>query len=166
VIKDWRPIPGFDGYDVSDDGEVRTRKQRPRILRQRLNVNGYPVVGLMNSGDIRVHTKTVHLLVLLAFVGPRPDGCQCCHSDGDRTNNRRSNLRYGTVAENMMDRDIHGRTARGERHGKSKLSAHEAAEIRSSVVNNSELSRRHGVSRTAIRHIKSGKRWADSGVSQ
>jgi hypothetical protein len=51
----------------------------------------------------------VHILVMLAFVGPRPEGADVAHGDGDPTNNRLSNLRYATRGENNQDMVFHGR---------------------------------------------------------
>lgn len=58
-------------------------------------------------------TTKVHLLVLTAFVGPRPAGQIGRHLDGNFRNNALSNLAYGTPQDNMDDRERHGNTARG-----------------------------------------------------
>ncbi|MFB9286612.1 HNH endonuclease signature motif containing protein [Pseudoclavibacter helvolus] len=60
------------------------------------------------SRDGRSKTFAVHRLVLLAFVGPAPDAAVTCHSDGDRTHNSLSNLRWDTQAANCADRLEHG----------------------------------------------------------
>lgn len=55
------------------------------------------------------HHMQVHALVLLAFVGPRPAGMQqICHGNGDGTDNRLSNLRYGSASDNTLDMVRHG----------------------------------------------------------
>lgn len=46
---------------------------------------------------------TLHSLVMLTFVGPRPMGFIIRHLDDDKTNNKLSNLRYGTYSENAID---------------------------------------------------------------
>jgi hypothetical protein len=46
----------------------------------------------------------VHTLILETFVGPRPKGMKALHDpDPDRSNNRLSNLRWGTTSDNMRD---------------------------------------------------------------
>ena len=114
----WLPIPGYEDYDVSDEGQVRSRKRgTPRLLR------------LQAAGDRRryrkvslpVDQKYVHHLVAEAFIGPRPDGMEVRHLDGDPTNNCLDNLAYGTSAENSADCIAHGNTNRGTRMWKSKL---------------------------------------------
>lgn len=42
----------------------------------------------------------IHQIVLEAFCGPCPDGMEVLHGNGIRTDNRLSNLRYGTRSEN------------------------------------------------------------------
>ena len=103
----WITIPGYPDYDVSDEGQVRSRRcTKSRILKHYYHRQGYPTVSLMREGKRRC--KLVHHLVLLAFVGPRPDGMEIRHIDGDVTNNSLSNLAYGTRSENQSDRVLHG----------------------------------------------------------
>jgi len=114
----WLPIPGFEGsYEVSDYGGVRSLDrtiQRSDGLIVRLEGrmlaihihNGYPTIRLAH-GNRRL-TFGVHRLVLLAFVGPSPDGMEACHNDGDRSNNVLSNLRWDSRSENNKDRIRHG----------------------------------------------------------
>jgi hypothetical protein len=57
-------------------------------------------------------TAYVHALVLQAFVGARPvtkDRGEIRHLDGDKTNNKLTNLVYGTVVENGADRVKHNK---------------------------------------------------------
>jgi hypothetical protein len=119
-IERWLPIPGFDGrYDISDAGVVHswvqrhpfktsTRSEFPRVMGQRLNQKGYPVVVLRRS-DGHSCTTTVHKLVALVFLGPRPDGLETRHLDGNPLNSSVTNLVYGTRSENMLDKIRHGR---------------------------------------------------------
>lgn len=72
-------------------------RRRGRVLRPQPHNNGYRTV----SPDGRKH-KTIHSLVAAAFLGPRPDGCDVNHIDGDKTNNAASNLEYVTRKENMQ----------------------------------------------------------------
>jgi len=104
----WLPVVGYEGrYDVSDQGRVRSwypwrELPVPHILALTTGTRGYMRVSLYRDAPFRA-TK-VHQLVLLAFVGPRPEGWHSRHMDGDPTNNRLSNLTYGTASENQRDR--------------------------------------------------------------
>lgn len=105
----WLPIPGYEGrYDVSDQGRVRSLAWgKERILKTCMDHKGYLQVGLSGGGPL-ARVPRVHRLVLLAFVGPRPDGMECRHIDGDHQNNILGNLRWGTHSENEFDRVKHG----------------------------------------------------------
>lgn len=113
---EWRPVPGFESYyEVSDTGAVRGvdrvdaggRRWRGRVLStKRAGTGGY-VWQTLCRGDNRRHAKT-HILVLEAFVGPRPDGAVARHLDGNVKNNALSNLAWGTPTENALDRVSHG----------------------------------------------------------
>ena len=114
----WLPVNGWPYYEVNENGEVRsldrefpdplgrTFRRRGKMLTAYM-ANGYPTVTL--SAPDRHKTKRVHLIVAEAFLGPRPEGADIRHLDGDPTNNRVSNLAYGTRSENMIDRVAHGK---------------------------------------------------------
>nr|WP_232111245.1 HNH endonuclease signature motif containing protein [Nocardia wallacei] len=62
----------------------------------------------LKLGTVR-KLRTAHSLVAEAFIGPRPEGLQVCHNDGDPTNNMLANLRYDTPSENQTDIVRHGK---------------------------------------------------------
>lgn len=104
---EWRPIEGYGGkYEVSDRGDIRSHVGKGRILRPRTHPFGYKQVGLSQDGVSS--SRTVHSLVLEAFVGARPDGAVTRHLDGDPSNNKLSNLAWGTQSENNFDQVRHG----------------------------------------------------------
>lgn len=119
MIETWKAIPGYEGYyEVSDQGRVRSldrwidTKQGPRFRRgvvrkPKRGTHGYWELPLNLDGRERTHT--VHSLMMLAFVGPRPDGQEVLHGDDDKDNNTLENLRYGTKPENMQDAIKNGR---------------------------------------------------------
>lgn len=109
------------GYRVGDDGSVWTRKNARwglrdewREMRQTGDGVGYKCVRLM-CRDKRPRKFRVNVLVLLAFVSPRPTGADSCHCNGDPHDNRRANLRWDSRAANMMDASRHGRLANRRR---------------------------------------------------
>lgn len=102
----WRPIPGFPHYWVSDLGNVRSENRHaPKLLSPYVNSNGYLTVQLHHADRTRI--VNVHRLVLEAFHSPEP-GQQCLHIDGDKLNNRADNLRPGDWSENQLDSVKHG----------------------------------------------------------
>ena len=73
----------------------------------------------------------VHVLVCTAFNGSSSDPeMQVRHLDGMPTNNRPSNLRWGTALENAADRELHGRQMRGERSARALLSQAQVNQLR------------------------------------
>ncbi|WP_165614793.1 NUMOD4 motif-containing HNH endonuclease [Mycobacteroides chelonae] len=100
--EEWRPIEGFDGYEVSDQGRVRSSKHTcTRVRKPSRSTNGYLRLSL-SSNNIRKYV-TVHRLVAEAFVPGKADGLIVCHNDGDKMNNRASNLRWDTPSSNNID---------------------------------------------------------------
>jgi hypothetical protein len=166
----WLPVVGYEGlYEVSDLGRVRsihhkasgvTRPRAPWILAQTSNGRhgGHVTVELRDENSKR-RNRLVHQLVLNAFIGPRPAGTGGAHDDGDPTNNRLGNLAWKTQAQNMADRERHGRTARGERHGSAKLTEKTVIEIRASTKSTAELARSYKVGETTISAIKLRRKW-------
>ena len=108
----WLPVPGFEFYEVSDHGHVRSldriarsrwgtdKRVRGKVLRQ-CSQGRYLVVTLYRDGKPKMFM--VHRLVLMAFVGPCGDGQEGLHFDDDPINNRLDNLRWGTPRENALD---------------------------------------------------------------
>lgn len=110
----WRPIAGWQGqYEVSDLGRVRSLDRqtangfrRGRVLKPMPKAGGYLFVQLYKNG--RQYARHIHALVLEAFTHARPQGMQVCHNNGDPTDNRLENLRWGTPKENHADMWLHG----------------------------------------------------------
>ena len=98
----WRPVIGFPAYEVSDIGLVRTKLGKVRIAWVR-NQNGRRV-RLVRNGIF--HDKRVNVMVLEAFIGPRPATCyRCAYKDGDKTNFHAKNLRWARrVPASVSDR--------------------------------------------------------------
>lgn len=98
--EEWRPIPGFERYyHASDTGLIWTVRGC-YLLVQNINAGGYPQVTLSVGG--KTSSIAVHQLVALTFIGECPSGMEVLHGEGNvRTNSARTNLRYGTRAENL-----------------------------------------------------------------
>jgi hypothetical protein len=147
--EEWRDVPGFPGYQVSNLGNARSQR---RLLKPTPDERGY--LKCYPFGRI-------HRAVLLAFVGPCPPGLEGRHGVGGKLNNRLDNLCYGTHSQNMMDRVEHGTANRGERHGQAKLTARIVATIRYDWrSSNRGLARLYGVSESAVRKARSGETWS------
>ncbi|WAS97193.1 HNH endonuclease signature motif containing protein [Nannocystis punicea] len=64
-------------------------------------------VSLVGDDGVR-RNRYVHQLVLLAHVGPAPDGAHACHINDDPADNRLDNLYWGTAAHNRADQRRNG----------------------------------------------------------
>lgn len=110
VIEQWRPIPRFEGsYEASSHGRIRStdrivssgHRRKGKILSPKLNRWGYSEVNLSKAN--KQFSRSVHRLVLEAFVGPCPPEHEACHFNDERLDNRLENLRWGTSSENSHD---------------------------------------------------------------
>lgn len=167
----WNKIPNYEGYDVSDDGVVRSRRwvvgrgrksiskenEGYRTLASYTRPCGHKSVTLRQYGKSK--TRLVHQLVLEAFVGPCPPGHECRHLNGNPADNNLENLEWGTPQENSVDRIVHGNSLRGERHSNHKLSEVEVLKIKASTDGTSALARRYNVSTSTICDIRKGRTW-------
>lgn len=145
ICEVWKPVVGYeDLYEVSNLGRVRSHGRSVtgfrgsvywkdgRVLKQSnlpCSSGNYKVVSLSREGVDEQFL--VHVLVLEAFVGPRPRGMDCCHfPDRDPSNNSLSNLRWDTRKGNFSDKIEHGTDMRGEKSPVHKLSNEQVKEIR------------------------------------
>ena len=163
----WKDIPGYEGkYQASTEGRIRSidrpvrgichytgkefyRRVKGRILRPgRYCKNGHVSVVLGHDAV----GSPVHQLVMLTFVGPVPDGMEILHINGKPTDNRLSNLRYGTRTENILDVYHQGGIWR-------KLSVEDVGAIRFGLwcgIKGVELAAMFNVSQNTISKIKNG----------
>lgn len=131
----YRQVVGFPGYRVGSDGSVWTCLERISLgwkkgwtcqvgttwkpMRLTTTHRGYLAVCLRHNK--KVYNRKVHALVMEAFVGPRPPGLCILHGDDDRKNNSLDNLVYGTHQKNMADMVARGRSLKGMKHPRAKM---------------------------------------------
>lgn len=165
-MMEWRKIPGFSRYSVSESGTVRRDERiynfKPGYVSSCLNDRGYYKV-TVRSDDGRQRTITVHTLVALAFLGERPDGLFICHNDGIKTNNHYLNLRYDTAKSNTQDALKHLSAAFGTKHPLAKLSEPDVLEIvdlyKSGLFTQAQIGAMYGVCQRTIWHVIHCLKW-------
>lgn len=171
----WRPVVGFENrYAVSDQGNVKRlahtieinghpkagythRTFEERTLKKILGANGYYTVTLG-----RGNPRLVHVLVLEAFVGPRPEGSVACHGPNGKLDNSLSNLCWGSHNKNTgEDRHRDGTIIQGERHPGSKLTNEAVLYIREhyKAYSYTALGRKFNVSRNTVRDVVQCRMW-------
>lgn len=159
----WRAIPGFPLYEVSDFGNIRSTRRRGArggLKYIRTTKQGYKSVALFDGSRER-SDNFVHRLVLAAFVGPRPEGMEAAHLDGDPGNNHVANLVWTTHSENLRHRIAHGTDLSGYRHRDCKLTPEMVAQIRAAdrTISNRKLAKMFGVSSATIWFARNGRRF-------
>ena len=122
----WKPVVGYEGcYEVSNLGRVRSlsrtasircrwggiteRYVQGRVLRAHTNgKSGYYMIQLSVLGSR--HPRLVHRLVAEAFIPGAEGKGFVNHVNGDKSDNRASNLEWCTRGENMLHAHATGLT--------------------------------------------------------
>lgn len=164
MIEEWHDVVGYEGvYSVSSLGRVRRDSGSNgtwagKILKPGRGRHGRLMVVLHWSG--KRWPVSVHRLVAIAFLGPRPSGLHINHKDYDYLNNSVSNLEYVTASYNMRHAYDNGKVGpAGERHGLAVLTDKAVAAIRKSSLSLSRLANIHGASVAAISLARNRKTW-------
>lgn len=151
----WKPVVGYEGrYEVSNKGRVASLSYRGqsghrRVLRLARVPDGHEIVSLCDGAR---KTWSVHVLIVRAFIGPRPADLEIRHLDGNPSNNALSNLEYATKSRNRQDRKWHAGAAQ------HKLRPKDVLDIKSRFGRESiaALAREYGVTAPSISAIKRG----------
>ena len=137
MTEQWLPVVGFEFYEVSDQGRVRSISRHDSrshwregiILKPAHSRKGHFTVCLYLDG--KPVRKQIHSLVAEAFIGPRPPGQEVRHGPNGRYDNSVDNLCYGTRAENHADMARDGTsTPFGSTHHFAKLTEADIVTIR------------------------------------
>lgn len=167
----WKPIPGFDGYEASDLGRVRsidrlvshrksigsTKVLKGRVLKPQPNRSGFHVNPCVDGKQKQV---SVHVLVMRTFRGPPPaPGLDVCHNDDDPSNNRLDNLRYDTRRGNLADRWKNGTMNIGQMNGTNKLTVRQVRQIRKRRDGLKAIARDYGISEGTAWAVRTRRAW-------
>lgn len=167
----WKDIEGYEGYyRISSDGKIRSldrvivRKDghnhhiKGRIMKTRLDKDGYVLVGLRNKEGKK--TFKVHRLVLKTFEGDSRKTVN--HKNGKKSDNRLSNLEYLTNKENSIHALKNGLIKVGEERHTSKLSEKDVREIMSLKSGNllqKDIAKIYNISPCNIKSIWEKRTW-------
>jgi|SRR5882762_531005 len=166
-MEEWRSVVGYEGlYDVSSYGRVRRLVERHNVYCKPLGIPEFmktkpraKYVGIDLSRDGKKWCTYVHVLVTMAFHGPRPAEHQVAHDDGVTSHNHETNLSWKTVKANHADKRRHGTHLQGEDHYGHRLTEREVKEIRADRRSTPSVARAYGMSRTAIQQVRNRSTW-------
>lgn len=109
----WKDVLGYEThYEISSHGRLRskdkvvpckggkTRRAAGKMRKLFLNKKGYVIATLSLGGKLA--TFTIHQLVAQAFMSGFVKGDELNHDDGDKTNNKISNLELSNPSHNQL----------------------------------------------------------------
>jgi hypothetical protein len=171
ICEEWRSIPEFDGYQVSSLGRVKSTDRfcgdRPgvtkgKILKPFRNKRGYLEVNLYKNS--KSTAKIIHRLAAKAFISNDFNKPQVNHIDGNKLNNKVSNLEWMSNSENQLHAYSLGLqpSRAGENNIKAKITNKNVTELK--VLYNSgktiiDISKMMNINVSIIRNIIYGRTW-------
>lgn len=156
----WKEVKGFENYLVSNLGNVKTKAGRLKAINY--GSCGYGYLELWSKNKSK-HFR-VHRLVAQHFLDNSDNLPQVNHKDGDKKNNKLSNLEWCSAKENIrhaIDNDLSS-IKYGSRNLASKLKEEDVLFIRANAKTTHtvrELSKMFKVSTTNIYNILANKKW-------
>ena len=174
----WHPVVGYEGlYEVSDQGSVKSVPHRvwhtrgkgswmnkPGKILKPHPTGGVGYLGVSLHKEGKQKTFNVHALVAAAFLGPTPAGMEVLHGPEGYLCNTRSNLRYGTKSQNMLDKYRDGTDSRGRKNIKWTGVTEEAviAIFNEPVYDGCRkmLAEKFNVTESMVKDIRLGKSWS------
>ncbi len=166
----WRYYPyskQVNKYLVSTFGRIagymREGSGKLRLIEP-IELDGYLVVNIQ-----RKHAKSrsvkINVIVLETFVGLKPTHDNkyyvCRHKNGNKHDNRLSNLRWGTQKQNVQDSIKHGVHTRGVNNGEAKLTEKDIIQIYKDPRFAIDIAPDYGMHVNAIRKLLRGETYVD-----
>jgi hypothetical protein len=170
-MKIWKTIKGFEDYQVSSDGEIKTfnwkNKGIEAIMKPAFDNSGYLRTMLKHKETGKFCTIKVHRIVAQNFIDNPLNKPQVNHMNGIRHDNRVDNLEWVTMSENQLHSyRVLNRDVRGEKNSCAKLKNENVLWIRENYPNrkNLNLTRKKiaemfGISEGTLKQVISRKKW-------
>jgi hypothetical protein len=159
----WGRYDQFDFVDARDRFLLKTRKAKNGCLEWtgcRGGGGRYGALTLMNKPWL------AHRAAWLLFNGEHPGSKCVIHRCDNGICVNLDHLSLGTQRDNVLDMERKKRSVhpRGERHGRSKLSASDIGPIKDAAKQgetHKSIANRYGVCRPSISRILNGKGWKE-----
>lgn len=162
VLKD---ISGCAKYKAGSDGEIYSaQKTGPvKLCKSKRTPKSYFHVNIRLDGE-KFKTRDVHSLVCAAFRGPRPEGYDCSHINGNKWDNRPENLLWETRKENFARKKEHGTHDQGCNNSRAKLNREQIQAMKHFLKEGETheiVAREFNVSRLFVTKVANGHRYAN-----
>lgn len=155
----WVEIKNLPQYSISNIGRIKNN-ETDTILNPYTTEKGYKRIGLSVNNKRR--NFRVHRLVAEAFIPNLLNKSQVNHKDGNKFNNRVSNLEWVSDQENHEHATVNQLKVCGENHGCSKLTNKDVLSIKKLLeekIKNITIAQKYNVSASVISQIKCGILW-------
>jgi DNA-binding transcriptional regulator YiaG len=152
VTEHWKAFPLDTRYEISSLGRLR-RVSTQRIRKTPVKQNGYKGV-VFTYAKSKPRGWDFHFMVALTWLGPRPPGFDISHQDGNKLNNRVSNLVYESRKENMS------KPFNKYYNGENKLTLQQVKTIRrDKKLSNNQWAKKLKVTRKTIWRVRTLRSW-------
>lgn len=170
-MEQWKPIPDFPFYEISNKGNVRTiggyrsngkgsRFVKPIMRKLCFHKSGYLQLKLCRPDKPKGVNVYVHRLVAFAFVEGYKLSLDVNHKDGNKQNNLFENLEWTTRIQNINHADkILNKRPKGDSHGRRKLTSTEILEIRKACGSKKEIASTYGITESHVANIIERRNW-------
>jgi len=177
--EEWRKIPGYRGYEISNLGRIKTVDRYVNVVRNGASFKkfykgiiktsktdgcGYIFTDLWKCGKYKF--AKIHRLVLCTFSGkPQTYKLQVNHKDGIKSNNNLTNLEWVTPSQNSLHAIRTGlrKINKGIDSYQSKLTETNVKKIRKDFTGKrgelSSFGKKYGVSAATIRDVVMEETW-------
>jgi len=169
VVKEiWKPIPSYEGlYEISNTGKIKSLPKSgsgnslsEKIMNDFDNGKGYRYITLTNKTKRR--NFYVHRLLAESFISNPGKKPFVNHLDGNKANNKLSNLEWSTESENMEHASVLGLLPSGEKNHLSKLKEIDIKQIRllwQSGTHRDIIKAKYSISYAQIHRIVNNQCW-------
>lgn len=166
----WKPIKDYEGYfEISTFFRVRSLerivkskgegviKLYPKIMKQRINAEGYWQVRLSKNG--KRQCKRPHRMYAQVFVQNPEDKPFVNHKNLIKTDNIPCNIEWNTQPENTEHARVNGAIKCGTDVNHSKLTENQVLEVYNSKDKRGDIAKKYGINTAMVDKIKGGRSW-------
>jgi len=158
----WTDLPKYEQhYQISNFGNFAKKTSSGFILRKLNSATQYLSVSLKDIDGTGQKSIYIHTTVAKLFIGDRPEGMVIRHLDGNKYNNKVSNLSYGYPKQNYEDLVKH-KTNKGSNNGRAILNENSVNAIKFLIENKIStllISKAFNISLGTVYAVKNGHNW-------